>query len=446
MRLAVVGAGYVGLVVAACLADVGHAVALAERDPARLGALHRGALPIREPGLDTIVSRALRVGRLTLHEEAARAVDGVEAVFVAVGTPPGEDGHPDLTAVFAVVDEVWPVLSKGALLVLKSTVPVGTAVRVRERLTERGRVDVAVVSNPEFLAEGTAVRDFHQPARVVVGCEEPWAQRRMARLYAPFVAPDRPILAMDNASAELAKYASNAMLATRVTLMNELAGLAGQAGADIERVRAVVAADPRVGGRYLYPGSGFGGSCFPKDLLALEATGALLGAPMDVVSAVRTVNTRQKRVVFAMLASLLGSVDGKRVAVWGLAFKAGTDDIRQAPSLVLLQQLVDAGADVVVYDPAAMDAVRARVGDDIAYAASAVDAVRGADALAIVTEWAEFRGVDLRTVAEVMRGRIVVDGRNLYEPPDVVAAGFTYASIGRPVASPGEGHPSRKGT
>ena len=439
MELCVVGAGYVGLVVAGCLADLGHVVRCVERDPARLRALRDHRLPLFEPGLDDIVSRSTEAGRLTFTDDLAASAGGAAIAFVAVGTPSGPDGEPDLGAVHEVTATLGQHLPKDALVVMKSTVPVGTADAIRASLHEQGHTGIDVVSNPEFLAEGSAVDDFTQPDRIVLGYARAQSGARMERLYAPFVRTGRPVLHMDNRSAEMAKYAANAALAARVSLMNELAHLCESVGADIERVRLVVGSDERIGSRYLFPGAGFGGSCFPKDLLALERLGDREALELALIPAVRAVNARQKRRLFDKLVELVpGGLSGRTIAVWGLAYKAGTDDVRQAPALTLVEALLDAGAEVVAYDPKATEAARARLGDRVRYAASPLDAARGADALAVVTEWQEFRSPDWSQLARTMRGRIVVDGRNLYEPAELVRAGFAYAGIGRPARSPGE--------
>lgn len=436
MRVGVVGAGYVGVVVAACLAEVGHEVGLCDRVAERVQHLQRGAAPLREPRLDDLVARAVASGRLRATEDLADVVSGAAVVIIAVGTPSGPGGDSDLTALLKAVEQVAAVIGRDGLVVVKSTVPVGTAERLRAILRGRGRSDVRVVSNPEFLAEGTAVDDFLRPARIVLGTDDPSVLPTMRRLYKAMLHPPCSLLTMSNESAELAKYASNAMLATRVTLMNELAGLSSSVGADIEEVRKVVGSDPRIGSLYLRAGAGFGGSCFPKDLLALEQMGRDASVPMPIVTSVREVNTRQKRRVADMARELLGGLAGRVVAVWGLAFKPDTDDLRQAPALVLIDTLLAEGARVVAYDPAAVEGARHRYGDAVHFASSALAAVQDADALCVVTGWAEFRAIDLSVVARRMRGRIVVDGRNLYDPSEVAAAGFTYASIGRPVARP----------
>jgi UDPglucose 6-dehydrogenase len=436
MKIGVVGAGYVGLTVAACLAGLGHEVVCAEQDPTRRRTLEAGSCPLFEPGLDRLLRDHLADGLLRFVPAASGCARDAAVVILAVGTPTGPDGAADLDALEAAIDELMAELASGAVLVVKSTVPVGTADRVRARLVEGGRGDVDVVSNPEFLAEGTAVADFMRPARIVVGHGGERGRRILGELYAPLISNGCVMVHTDNRSAEMAKYAANAMLAARVSLMNELAALCDASGADIDHVRRVVAADARIGGSYLSPGCGFGGSCFPKDLLALEELGRRKGVPTALVTAVREVNTRQKQLLHDKLVSLLGPLAGRRVAVWGLAFKPGTDDVREAPALVLVRSLVEEGAIVAAHDPQAEEAFRASFDGPVRYAASPIDAARGADAVVICTEWPVFRASSLRELARAMRGRIMVDGRNLFEPEQARAAGFVYACIGRPMVRP----------
>jgi UDPglucose 6-dehydrogenase len=434
MKICVVGAGYVGVVVGACLADLGHRVRCVDRLPERLAALRRGEVPFFEPGLHDIVGRGLSAGRLTFEADLVGAASDAELVFIAVGTPATASGAPDTKALFAAVDGLGPHLRDETLLIVKSTVPVGTADAIRQRLA---RPRVHVVSNPEFLAEGRAVADFTSPDRIVVGTDSDAAIERMARLYAPLLRTGKPLLRMDNRSAELAKYAANAMLATRLSLMNELASLSETVDADIESIRRAVGADDRIGSRYLFPGCGFGGSCFPKDLLALEATALAHGTEVPLVRTVREVNERQKLRVRDRLHDIFGTdLRGRRIAIWGLSFKPRTDDVREGPALALVEHLLADGAELVVYDPKAMDTFRARVGDVVRYAPSAMEAVDGADALLLVTEWAEFRSPDLTDLARHMRTRVVIDGRNVFEPEDLRTAGFIYASIGRMTVRP----------
>lgn len=425
MRVAVVGAGYVGLVVAAAIGAAGHAVVCVEQDPERRASIAAGRCPFHEPGLHELIG----VARVHAVATVAEGVEGARVVFVAVGTPTGVNGDADTSAVFSLLPELSTHLMDGASLVLKSTVPVGTADEVRRRLAAFGRADLRVVSNPEFLAEGTAVTDFLRPARVVLGAPEGQADD-VVQLYQTLVPRETPILLMDHRSAELAKYASNVMLATRVSLMNEIARLCDGVGADVERVRAVVGADPRIGANYLRAGAGYGGSCFPKDLVALESLGTRLDCPTEVLRAVRAVNLRQRRRPYELLLEVAGreSAHGMRVAVWGVAFKPHTDDTREAPALVVIDALLHGGADVVWWDPAVPDGA---VGASAVRAATPQQAAEGADAVLVLTEWPALSRVDLADVARRMRGRIVVDGRNMFEPGVLDAAGLRWVGIGR---------------
>lgn len=432
MELCVVGAGYVGLVAAACLADLGHLVRVVERDAARRAGLQQGKVPWFEPGLTELLTRGLARGRLQFHEHIAEAARGVGIAFVAVGTPSEADGRPDTRDVDEVVLALAEVLAPQAVLVLKSTVPVGTADRLRAALAPL-RPDLDLVSNPEFLAEGSAVTDFTEPDRIVIGAARAAAGVRIERLYAPYAARGRPVLHMDNRSAELAKYAANAALAARVSLMNELAALAEGLGADIDAVRRVVGSDHRIGEAYLFAGAGFGGSCFPKDLAALSAVGARLGVPVPIVEAVRSVNEAQRGRLLHKVRSAVGALAGARVAVWGVAFKPGTDDVREAPAVALIDGLLAAGASVVAYDPKALPAVEARYGDRVQRAAGPLDAAEGADAVVLVTEWPELRGVDLSALAARLRRPHLVDGRNIFDPAEAARVGLQYVGFGRPL-------------
>jgi UDPglucose 6-dehydrogenase len=434
MKVGVVGAGYVGLTVAACLAELGHDVVCAEHDDVRRARLESGECPLFESGLEALLASSLCSSRLRFVAEAAACARGAAVVVLAVGTPTGADGAPDLTAFDAAVEAVVGALPARAVLAVKSTVPVGTGDRVRAWLVRSGRADVEVVSNPEFLAEGSAVVDFMRPDRIVIGCEGGWARAVVSELYAPLISGGHPVVYTSNRSAELAKYAANAMLAARVSLMNELAALCEATGADVEHVRRVVGADHRLGAAYLAPGCGFGGSCFPKDLVALEQIGRAASVPTSMITAVREVNARQKSWLYRHLCEALGPMAGREVAVWGLAFKPGTDDVREAPSLDLVRALLQAGARVRVWDPHAESSFRALFGDAVGYASGPIEAASGADAVAICTEWPAFRATSLEELARVMRQRIMVDGRNLFEPEQARAAGFFYACVGRPVA------------
>ncbi len=440
MRLAVFGAGYVGLVTAACFAEMGNHVVCVDVDAGRVARLSRGEVPLHEPGLAPLVERGLARQRIRFTLDAADAMDGAEAVFIAVGTPPGEDGSADLSHVLAVARTVGSLLAGRCVVVDKSTVPVGTADRVREtiaaELARRGvGHEFAVVSNPEFLKEGAAIGDFMRPDRIVIGSRDDWAIETMRALYAPFSRNHEKLIVMDVRSAELTKYAANTMLAVRISFMNELAALAERLGADIEDVRRGIGSDPRIGPGFLYPGAGFGGSCFPKDLRALLRTGAEHGSPLTIVQAAFDANERQKQVLFAKARRAFdGRLAGVRAALWGLAFKPDTDDVREAPSLELIEGLLGAGASVVGYDPEAAANVRAALAgregfrtEDDAYRAA-----EGADVLFVVTEWREFRSPDFARLRSIMRQPVLIDGRNLYDPQAVQAAGFRYDSIGRP--------------
>ncbi|MEZ4365350.1 MAG: UDP-glucose/GDP-mannose dehydrogenase family protein [Kofleriaceae bacterium] len=433
MQLAIIGTGYVGLVTGAGFADFGNQVACVDREPARIAGLLAGEMPFHEPGLPELVRRNAAAGRLTFTTDTAAAVAGADIVFLAVGTPSRPDGSADLQYVLAAAEEVGRALTGPTVIVTKSTVPVGTADRVREAAGRGARHPFDVASNPEFLKEGDAVNDFMKPARVVLGADTPTAVEALRSLYTGILRTGDRIQVMDVRSAELTKYAANAMLATRISFMNELALLAEEVGADIEHVRRGIGADPRIGNKFLFPGVGFGGSCFPKDLRALGDMGRAAGRPQGVVDAVIAANERQKRLLGErIIAHAGGSLAGKRVAVWGLAFKPETDDIREAPALTLIEAVRAAGATVCAYDPAAMPNVRALLGDDITYAADAYAAAEGADALALVTEWHELRHPDFARLRATMRTPALFDGRNVWVPSEARAAGFHYVGLGRP--------------
>ena len=427
------GTGYVGLVVGACFAETGNEVTCVDVDAGKIDGLRRNVIPIFEPGLGELVERNQREGRLAFSTELAASVRGAEAVFIAVGTPPDEDGSADLTHVLGVARAVGPLLQPEAVVVTKSTVPVGTSERVRAAVAEGARGPFHVCSNPEFLKEGAAVEDSLRPDRVVVGADTARAREVMTELYAPFVRTGKPILFMDIASAELTKYAANAMLATRITFMNELANLCEAVGANVDAVRRGIGSDARIGGSFLFPGPGYGGSCFPKDVQALVRLAAEAGRPLQVAAAVHEANELQKTRLAALAREALGGeLRGARIAIWGLAFKAQTDDMRESPALALIEQLLAAGAIVVAHDPAAMREAERRLGTRIAYAENAYVAATGADALVIVTDWNEYRHPNLERVRSSLRRPVVIDGRNLYDPVRMRQMGFTYRSIGRP--------------
>ena len=436
MKIAIVGTGYVGLVSGACFAEMGLDITCVDTNTEKIDALNRGVIPIYEPGLEELVRRNAQAGRLHFTTDLTTCLDDVEVVFSAVGTPPDEDGSADLRYVLEVARTFGRHIRKYTLLVTKSTVPVGTSQRVREEIAEeiaaRGcDIPFDVASNPEFLKEGNAIKDFMSPDRVVVGVDSERARDLMARLYRPFLINNFRVLFMDIPSAEMTKYAANAMLATRISFMNDIANLCDRVGADVDMVRKGIGADARIGTKFLYPGCGYGGSCFPKDVKALAHTGREHGYPMQVIEAVERVNEQQKSVVFEKLAALTGELRGKRIALWGLAFKPETDDMREAPALIIIDKLLAAGASVSVYDPVAMDECRRRIGDRVHYASSIYDAAEGADAVALVTEWKAFRMPDWAQLRRIMRGDVIVDGRNIYDKREVAAAGFRYRPIGK---------------
>ena len=431
MNVAVVGTGYVGLVMGAGLAEMGNVVVCADVDRGKIERLRRGEIPIYEPGLEPLVVRNQAEGRLEFTTDVGVAVERSDIVFIAVGTPPDEDGSADLTHVLEVAATIGRHMNRTKVVVTKSTVPVGTAAKVRAAIAAQTPVPFHLASNPEFLKEGAAVQDFMKPDRIVLGIESPEAEAALRELYEPFVRSGNPILFMDIASAEVTKYAANAMLAARVALMNQFAALCERVGADIDDVRGGIGTDARIGKAFLFPGPGYGGSCFPKDVKALCATGRSVGARQDVLECVDASNERQKHVPLEKLERALGSLAGAVVAVWGLAFKAQTDDMREAAALVVIEGLLAAGATVRVHDPKALDEARRRFGTRIAYVEQRYDALPGADALLVLTEWQEYRVLDHERVLGLMRRPVIVDARNLYEPARMRRHGFTYDSIGR---------------
>jgi UDPglucose 6-dehydrogenase len=435
VKVAVVGTGYVGLVVGACLAETGNDVLCADLDEAKIAGLKRNALPIYEPGLAPLVARNQREGRLQFTTDVGAAVQRAQVVFIAVGTPPDEDGSADLRHVLAVARTIGEHMETPKVVITKSTVPVGTAEKVRAEIARHTTTPFHVCSNPEFLKEGAAVEDFMKPDRVVVGIDSGEAAHILEELYAPFVRTGNPLIFMDIPSAEMTKYAANAMLATRISFMNQVARLCEVVGADVSLVRKGIGTDRRIGPAFLFPGPGYGGSCFPKDVQALIRTGEEQGVSLDILVAVEAANARQKRVLFEKLERhVKGGLKKRTVAVWGLAFKAETDDVRESPALVLVEALLAAGATVRVHDPEAMPTARRVLGDRVTYAEHAYDALAGADALAIVTEWLEYRNPDFTRMKQLLGRPLIVDGRNLYEPDKLARLGFTYDSIGRPLA------------
>ena len=439
MNIAIVGTGYVGLVSGTCFAEMGVNVTCVDIDKEKIARLKRGEVPIYEPGLDEMVLRNHREGRLNFSTDLAEVIDDVEVVFSAVGTPPDEDGSADLKYVLEVARTFGRNINKYTLLVTKSTVPVGTAAKVKaavaEELAKRGaEVPFDVASNPEFLKEGAAIKDFMSPDRVVVGVESDRARELMSRLYRPFLLNNFRVIFTDIPSAEMIKYAANSMLATRISFMNDIANLCELVGADVNMVRKGIGSDSRIGSKFLYPGCGYGGSCFPKDVKALIKTAEKSGYKMRVLSAVEEVNDRQKSIVFEKLVRHLGGVEalkGKRIAIWGLAFKPETDDMREATSLVTMRLLTEAGATVRVFDPVAMDECRRRVGDAVEYATDMYDCVLDADALLMLTEWKQFRLPSWGVIIRSMKRPLVIDGRNISHPADMEAQGLEYSCIGR---------------
>ena len=436
MNIAIVGTGYVGLVSGACFAEMGIDVTCVDINPEKIKCLLNGEIPIYEPGLDDLVKRNVEAGRLHFTTDLTTCLDNVEVVFSAVGTPPDEDGSADLQYVLEVARTFGRNIKKYTILVTKSTVPVGTAKKVKavieEELTERGeQIDFEVASNPEFLKEGAAIKDFMSPDRVVVGVESDRAKKVMERLYRPFQMNNYRLYFMDIPSAEMTKYAANAMLATRISFMNDIANLCDLVGANVDMVRKGIGADTRIGSKFLYPGCGYGGSCFPKDVKALARTAREYGYTMGVIEAVEAVNERHKEIVVKKLQDKLGTLRGKTIALWGLAFKPETDDMREAPALVVIEKLLEAGASVKVYDPVAMDECRRRIGDRVVYCKDMYDVVIDADALAVLTEWKEFRIPSWSVIKRVMKQSVLVDGRNIYSKDEVIAEGFEYAAIGK---------------
>jgi len=432
MHVTVVGTGYVGLVVGACLAETGNDVVCADVDAGKIDGLNRDVLPIYEPGLEEYVSRNRKAGRLTFTTDVASAIASAEVIFIAVGTPPDEDGSADLKHVLAVAEQIGRHAAREVVVVTKSTVPVGTAEKVAAAIRPHARVPFHMCSNPEFLKEGAAVDDFMKPDRVVIGVASDVARERMGELYAPFVRTGKPVIFMDIPSAEMTKYAANAMLATRISFMNEIANLCEKVGANVDLVRKGIGSDARIGPSFLFPGPGYGGSCFPKDVKALLRTSEEEGAPMGILRAVEDANDRQKHRLFAKLHGVLGDgLAGARIALWGLAFKANTDDMRESPALVLIDELLAAGATVVAHDPAAMHEAERRLGSRVTFATSGYAACEGADALVIVTDWNEYRFPDFARIKAGLRAPVLIDGRNLYDPEKLRALGFVYRSVGR---------------
>ena len=437
MKIAVIGTGYVGLVSGTCFAESGNDVTCVDIDQAKIDGLRRGEVPIYEPGLSELIERNASAGRLKFTTEVAEAVPPAQMIYLAVGTPMSDSGAADLTALWSVVDSIAPHLSEDAIVVTKSTVPVGTNAGILGRFKERTGRKCRVASNPEFLKEGAAIDDFMKPDRVVVGVRSPEDGEALRRLYAPFLRTDKPFLVMSPESAEMTKYVANALLATKISFINEMSGLCAKMKANIDDIRRGIGHDSRIGFAFLFPGVGYGGSCFPKDVRALEHMALTHTIDAKILQAVDAVNNRQKHVVPGLMSKYFNSeLPGKKIAIWGLAFKPKTDDIREAPALVLIDHLLNAGTQVVVHDPEAMDNVRAIYGDRIRYCERPLDALDGADALAVMTEWGEFRTPDLAEMRSRMKSPVVFDGRNIFNVDQMRSAGFTYYSIGRPVVKP----------
>jgi UDPglucose 6-dehydrogenase len=432
MRIAVIGTGYVGLVTGTCLAETGNTVTCVDIDEAKIAALKQGITPIYEPNLSVLIERNLGDGRLHFTSTLTEGIEGAELIFLALPTPPGADGQADLKYILNVADELGPLLNQYVVIVDKSTVPVGTAELVRERIAKHATVEFSVVSNPEFLREGFAVTDFMKPDRIVIGASDQRAVKVMESLYKPFVRQGNPILVMDEKSAELTKYASNAFLATKITFMNEIANFCERVGANVDAVRLGMGADERIGKRFLFPGMGYGGSCFPKDVQALYHSGAMEGFQFQLLDAVMRVNDEQKTILLPKIKMYFQQdLTNKKLAIWGLSFKPDTDDIREAPALYLIQALLDAGASVTVYDPEAMDNVATQFGDRLHYAQNPYQALETMDGLIICTEWSVFRSPDFSIMRKHMNQHVIFDGRNIFDPEELKAEGFDYFSIGR---------------
>lgn len=438
MKIAVVGTGYVGLVTGTCFAEVGIEVVCIDIDTVKIENLKKGILPIYEPGLDEMVNRNVAKGRLHFSTDLASSIQGCEAAFIAVGTPPDEDGSADLKYVLGVASEIGTHMQDYLVVVTKSTVPVGTALKVKHAvataLEARGsQLPFDVASNPEFLKEGAAIDDFMKPDRIVIGVESERSEEVLQRLYKPFLLNGHPCIFMDIPSAEMTKYAANSMLATKISFMNDIANLCEIMGADVNMVRKGIGSDSRIGTKFIYPGIGYGGSCFPKDVKALIKTAAENGYNMRVLQAVEEVNNGQKAVMFGKLKRYFGDLKGKKIALWGLSFKPKTDDMREAPSLVLIQQLLDAGAEVIAYDPVAMHEAERILGNSITFSNEQYQTLEQADALVIVTEWPEFRSPNFKKIKELLKQAAIFDGRNIYEPEDLKNFGFHYECIGREI-------------
>jgi UDPglucose 6-dehydrogenase len=432
MKIAVVGTGYVGLVTGTCLAETGNKVVCVDIDAAKVEKMRNGVIPIYEPHLDVYFERNIKNNRLSFTTDLAAAIADAQIIFLALPTPPGEDGSADLSYILGVSDQLGKLLKDYKVIVDKSTVPVGTAKKVHDAIAKNYKGEFDVVSNPEFLREGFAVDDFMKPDRVVIGAASDRAKQVMGELYKPYVRQGNPVIFMDEKSAELTKYAANAFLATKITFMNEIANMCELVGADVDMVRLGIGSDDRIGKRFLFPGIGYGGSCFPKDVQALEKSAAEVNYDFQILKSVMHVNEKQKTIIMPKVKKYFkNDLNGKLIALWGLAFKPDTDDIREAPALYIIQELLAAGAKVVAFDPEAMANVKKLLGDKINFADNMYDAIQGADALVICTEWSEFRTPDFETLTESLKNKVIFDGRNLYDLPTMKEKGFHYESIGR---------------
>ena len=432
MKIAVIGTGYVGLVTGTCLAETGNIVSCIDIDANKIARLNKGEVPIYEPQLDAYFERNMKAQRLFFTTSLVDGIKDAEVIFLALPTPPGEDGSADLSYILKVAEQLGSMIEKYTIIVDKSTVPVGTADKVHAIIAKKARCTFSVVSNPEFLREGFAISDFMKPDRVVIGTDDATARKVMERLYKPFVRQGNPIIFMDAKSAELTKYAANAFLATKITFMNEIANYCELVGANVDQVRIGIGSDDRIGKRFLFPGIGYGGSCFPKDVQALVKAGKDHQFEFSILNAVEQRNNEQKTVLFPKISTYFNSnLKGKNIAVWGLAFKPDTDDIREAPALYLINKLVESGAVITAFDPEAMENVRTQIGDKIQYADNEYDALKGADALIICTEWSIFRNPDFSRIKLEMKGNAIFDGRNLFDLEDMESKGFCYFSIGR---------------
>ncbi len=435
-KIAVVGTGYVGLVTGTCFADTGNQVICVDIDEEKVNQMRNGKVPIYEPHLDSVFQRNIAAGRISFTTNLKEAVDSAEIIFLALPTPPGEDGSADLSYILAVAGQLGEMITDFKVIVDKSTVPVGTARKVEAKIKEKAKVEFAVVSNPEFLREGFAIDDFMNPDRVVIGTSDPRAVKSMEELYKPFVSNDKPLIVMDEESAELTKYAANSFLATKITFMNEIANFCELVGADVDKVRLGVGTDARIGPRFLYPGIGFGGSCFPKDVQALVKSGSEYGYQFEIINSVLEVNHKQKLRLVEKIVDYFGDVKGKKLALWGLAFKPDTDDIREASAIYMIEALTSLGAEIIAFDPEAKENVERTVGDKIQYATNQYDALNDCDALMIATEWGLFKNPDFNKMKERLKQPVVFDGRNIYELNRMAEIGFYYSSIGRQTVIP----------